>query len=186
MWINYSAIGERLHHVEFEFALLVFFPLLPETFSRLAHRDEKFLELFLIYSSEKIKFKKKGNGEVLSTNLHICSKLFFAAPFPINLTFLLSWGMWRKLNSLFSTSSWHSLRFIFTHMKCFDSFFKCTNPSSSSWKVHLEIYTPIFLHKEFSEFWRLALCVYHLELFSRQELNFCITLKKKLLWKLLT
>lgn len=114
----------------------------------------------------------------MSTNLHICSKLFFAAPFPINLTFLLSWGMWRKLNSLFSTSSWHSLRFIFTHMKCFDSFFKCTNPSSSSWKVHLEIYTPIFLYKEFSEFWRLALCVYHLELFSRQELNFCITLKK--------
>ena len=89
LWINYSAIGERLHHVEFEFALLVFFLPLPETFSFGTQRDEKFLELFDLLK-RKNKIQKKGNGEVLSTNLYICSKLFFAAPFPINLTFLLS------------------------------------------------------------------------------------------------
>lgn len=119
----------------------------------------------------------------MSTNLHICSKLFFAAPFPINLTFLLSWGMWRKLNSLFSTSSWHSLRFIFTHMKCFDSFFKCTNPSSSSWKVHLEIYTPIFLYKEYSGFWRLALYTPPRTFFS-SRIKFLYHFKKKTFMKI--
>lgn len=139
-------------------SLCWFFPSTSRNFLSFGTQRWKIPRAFFDLLKRKNKIQKnKGNGEVLSTNLHICSKLFFAAPFPINLTFLLSWGMWRKLNSLFSTSSWHSLRFIFTHMKCFDSFFKCTNPSSSSWKVHLEIYTPIFLYKEFSEFWRLAL-----------------------------
>lgn len=152
MWINYSAIGERLHHVEFELALLVFFPP-PETFSFGTQRwkiPRAFFDLLERKNKNSKKNRKWGS-------LVYKSPSFFFAPLPINLTFFSCWGMWSEMDVKKIEFSVLNIKLTFldiylAHKKCFDSFHIRKTPSSSSWKVHWEIYTPIYLRKIKCEF----------------------------------